>query len=375
LALFSFEEVFVKKKALFVGRFAPPHKGHIEAIIKLVSEFDEVLIGLGSCYEVGSPRHPFLAVYREKMILLSLHEMGCDLSRIKIAHVQDFKDFEQWIEHILILVKKEQITHFVTGNEKDILNVLKEKNMKLDLDFINPELGSIVPYHATDLRKAIVEGDYNKFLEIAAPGTIALMGSVNGFQGIREAIENDAPQFYGGRQTVDVVLTLSEKLRSRGGQDYYKDYVLCGTRPDKDKKKEFPNYLGIPGNAIETFESPLNAAVRTLKEKANLDVELLDMQFEPSPISITFSKTRIITTMSFLKLFNSSDIRLAGSEGGSSQCYHIPLYGGIEEFNRYISDTKDLSDLKFIRIEDALAEGLAYEQTGMVLAASKRLNH
>jgi nicotinamide-nucleotide adenylyltransferase len=365
----------MKKKALFIGRFAPPHKGHIEAIINLVSEFDEVVIGLGSCYEVGSPRHPFLAIYREKMILLSLYEMGYDISKIKIAHVQDFETFEQWIDHVLDLVKKEKITHFVTGNEKDILNILKEKKIKLDLDFINPELTSTVPYHASDLRKTIVEGDYNKFLEIAAPGTIALIGSINGFQGIREAIENEAPKFYGGRQTVDIVLTLSEKLRSKGGQDYYKDYVLCGTRPGKDKKNEFPNYLGIPGNAINTFESPLYAAVRTLKEKANLDVELLDTQYEPSPVVITFSGIKIITTMSFLKLFNSSDIRLAGREGGSSQCYHISLYGGIEEFNGYISDTEDLSSLKFIRIEDALAEGLAYEQTGMVKAASKRLNH
>ena len=365
----------MKKKALFIGRFAPPHKGHIEAIINLASGFDEVVIGLGSCYEVGSPRHPFLAVYREKMILLSLHETGCDKTKIKISHVQDFNTFEQWIDHVSSLVKKEEITHFVSGNEKDILNVLKEKNMKLDLEFINPELTSTVPYHASDLREAIVEGEYNKFLEIAAPGTIALIGSINGFQGIREAIENEAPKFYGGRQTVDVVITLSEKLKSKSGQEYYKDYVLCGTRPDKDKKKEFPNYLGIPGDAIETFETPLNAAVRTLKEKANLDVELLDNKYEPSPVIITFSKNRIITTMSFLKLFNSSDIRLAGSEGGSSQCYHIPLYGSIVEFNSSLCDTKDLSGLKFIRIEDAVGEGLAYEQTGMVKAALKRLNH
>jgi hypothetical protein len=66
---------------------------------------------------------------------------------------------------------------------------------------------------------------------------------------------------------------------------------------------------------------------------------------------------------------------LAGKKGGSSQCYHIPLYGSIDEFNRYISDTKYLSNLQFIRIEDALAEGLAYEQTEMVKTASKRLNH
>jgi hypothetical protein len=89
--------------------------------------------------------------------------------------------------------------------------------------------------------------------------------------------------------------------RSRGN-DYYKDYVLCGTRPSKDKKKEFPNYLGIPGNAINTFESPLDAAVRTLREKANFNVELLDKKYEPSPVAVTFSKSKIIATMSFFRV-------------------------------------------------------------------------
>jgi hypothetical protein len=66
---------------------------------------------------------------------------------------------------------------------------------------------------------------------------------------------------------------------------------------------------------------------------------------------------------------------LAGRKGGSSQCFHIPLYGNIEEFNSLVSDSDDLRSLKFIRIEDALAEGLAYEQTEMVKTASKRLTH
>ena len=34
--------------ALFIGRFAPAHKGHIAAVKKLLSEYDKVIIGLGS---------------------------------------------------------------------------------------------------------------------------------------------------------------------------------------------------------------------------------------------------------------------------------------------------------------------------------------
>ena len=39
------------KTALFIGRFAPSHKGHIEAIMKMLDSYDKVIIGLGSCYE------------------------------------------------------------------------------------------------------------------------------------------------------------------------------------------------------------------------------------------------------------------------------------------------------------------------------------
>lgn len=64
------------KTALFIGRFAPSHKGHIEAIMKMLDSYDKVIIGLGSCYESGTKRHPFLAVFREKMLLLSIQERG-----------------------------------------------------------------------------------------------------------------------------------------------------------------------------------------------------------------------------------------------------------------------------------------------------------
>lgn len=362
-----------KKKAFCIGRWAPSHKGHVEFIMNLTKEFDEVHIGIGSCYEVGNKRHPLLAIFREKMLLLSLYHAGCDLSKIRLSHIQDFEKFEDWMDHVLEYIKKEDITHFVTGNENDILNVIKEKGIKLDLEFINPEENSTVPYHATDLRQAIVDGNYQKFKEIAATGTIELMGSVNGFEGIREAIDNEGPKFYGGRQTVDAVVTLSEKKYNSTGEVYYNDYVLCGIRPEQGKD-DFNNYLGIPGGEIKTYESPTTAVLRALKEKAGIDVTLLDNKYEPAPILLHTQKGKIIATLNFLKLFNSNDLKLAGSHGGSSQCFHIPLYGKLEDFSN-LQDTLALRGLHFMRAEEAIKHGLAYEQTTMVKTACKRLNH
>ncbi len=42
-------EIKLMKTALFIGRFAPAHKGHIEAILKMLESYDRLVIGLGSC--------------------------------------------------------------------------------------------------------------------------------------------------------------------------------------------------------------------------------------------------------------------------------------------------------------------------------------
>jgi len=59
----------MKTKVLVPGRFSPPHRGHILMFSYLLEIFDEVIIGIGSCYEVGTARYPLLAHFREKMIL------------------------------------------------------------------------------------------------------------------------------------------------------------------------------------------------------------------------------------------------------------------------------------------------------------------
>lgn len=358
------------KKALFIGRFAPAHKGHIQAIINLLNDFDEVVIGLGSCYEVGSARHPFLAHFREKMILQSLYIDGIDLNRIKIKHIPDYNSFEDWIETISNLVRQENIDTFVTGNKEDILNVLEEKNIELNLDFINPENNSGIEWHASDLRKAILDADYNKFIEIASEGTKALMCNIGGFETIRKSIENKVTPFNIGRQTVDIIITLSVENKRPNGTIFYTDYVLCGYRPET--KDNFPNVLGVPGDEIKLFESPIEAVKRILFEKLKIELEILDKIYEPTPILLKFKENKIITTLDFLKLYSSEEVRLSGIFGGSSQCFHIALSGNLESINNSI-ESCELENLCFRRIDDVIKEGLAYEQTDMVITASLKL--
>ena len=355
------------KTALFIGRFAPSHKGHIEAIMKMLDSYDKVIIGLGSCYESGTKRHPFLAVFREKMLLLSIQERGGDLSKVEFVHIQDRETFDEWLDDVLEVCDKYNVTHFITGNKEDILDVLKEQNKNLPFEFVNPEETSSVPYHATDLRNAILKGDYDTFAHLASYGTQMLLGSINGFNGLRYALEDSGRRIYQGRQTVDVVFTLQDIVTPKSNRPYLKNYVLCGYR---DKSKiDFPNYLGLVGGEIKKFESPTYAALRVLEEKTGIKATLKSNLMEPAIISIKTDNAEILSDLRFLDLYNNE--KLAGKRGGSSQAFQINLNCKKDVFDKTLQNT----GFEFKPVSEALEEGLAYEQTEMVKDAVSRIEH
>lgn len=207
------------------------------------------------------------------------------------------------------------------------------------------------PFHASDLRKAIIEGDYGLFQQIAAPGTITLMSHAGGFNGMRQAMEGRAPCFVPGRQTVDMIVI----LRKNGEEPK----VLCGYR--NDPQKPFYGKLGFPGDAIKTYENPMDAAVRTLEEKTGIKCEIVARHLEPAHVII---KKRIFD-MRFLGLFSAIDTSLAGDKGGSSQPFCIE----IDEWNGKMFDRKDLSGISFRPVKEVLAKGMAYQQSEMLAKA------
>ena len=354
-----------EKTAFFIGRFAPPHKGHINVIENLLKEYDKVVIGLGSCYELGTARHPFPALNREKMILQSLKDTNSDLSKLKIVYIQDFITFEEWIDHVLKLCEIEHVTHFVTGNKEDILSVIEEKKILLPFEFVNPEANSEFNFHASDMRKSIIDGDYKKFEFMASTGTLSLMGQIGGFNLIRKAIENRGNKFFGGRQTVDLVFTLTDVVNPKSSKSYEETYLLTGIR--SKNKPDFPNWLGLPGDKINDYEAPDIAALRALKEKTGIVTEFLDRSLEPSHILIKTPIKNIIAELKYSGLYSSNNIEYSGVFGGSSQCFHIHLDGNLDVMKNCLNKIKGgLKLVRFRPISSSLIARLPYEQPKMV---------
>jgi nicotinamide mononucleotide adenylyltransferase/8-oxo-dGTP pyrophosphatase MutT (NUDIX family) len=345
--------------AYMPGRFSPPTRGHIQTMLWLLERFDRLVIGVGSCYEVGTVRHPLLASIREKMVLASLQAAGTSLRRVRVVHLTDFPgDWDGWWRHTTSIPGIAEVTHFVTGNEADILAVMREKGLTLPFALVDPEkedLGSFrFAYHATDLRRAIVDGDYARFRLIAAEGTINLMGLVGGFAGIRRAMQDAGTRFVPGRQAADAVVTCEHQDRR---------WLLCGYR----RAGDFKDVLAIPGGGIREYESPVDAALRKLAQETGLTFEVMNRGVEPVHLRLAGSRLCELRTLGIL---STADPRLGGSRGGSAQPFHVALDCAPGEVAPLLDGGQaGLYGVAFRPEEEVAAAGLAFQQMLSVQAA------
>ena len=114
--------------AVFIGRFQPPHKGHIESMIQALDIADNLIVIIGSANSSRDLRNPFDDGDRELMIKDSLVEYGIDTSRVYFEFVQDrFYQNKLWITDVQTTVQhrmgrigwKDKYKVTLVGYEKD----------------------------------------------------------------------------------------------------------------------------------------------------------------------------------------------------------------------------------------------------------------
>lgn len=348
-----------KEVAIVPGRYKLYHYGHEKGHLMLLNELDEIVILIGSCYVHGDERNSTLTVFIIKCIVGALEEAGISQDRYKIKCIKDCSTDEEWFKLILKARDKFGATHFVSGNEEDILSKIDSLGFELNMKFINPERLTDIVYHGTEIRKLVREADFEGIKARVPKTTRQILFSTSTFDEIIAASENRGINFVPGRQTVDMVILLKNKADG-------KVYVLLGKR--NSNKEDFASYFALPGGGIDDdeFETPFDAVLRTVKEETGYEVEILDNSMEPAVIKFSNIPNSGIKTMRFVGLYSSTDKRVAGTKGGSSQCFSIFIEGDIEEYRKYLKEGEDLTDLDFYNIDIALNMVLAYQHTEMI---------
>jgi nicotinamide-nucleotide adenylyltransferase len=111
---------------LVIGRFQPPHYGHLFLMIQALRVCDRIVIGIGSA-NVINDKNPFPIDIRERLLREALHDLGVTSRVAKIAPLNDFHNDQKWFENILLQI--DQFDVVIGNNEEGVNRVFRERGI------------------------------------------------------------------------------------------------------------------------------------------------------------------------------------------------------------------------------------------------------
>lgn len=99
-------------RSLILGRFQPPHRGHLDVIEKTAKRADEVVVVIGSAQASYTLTDPFTAGERFEMLRAAFAERG--LANVVLVPVADINRHNEWVAYVEGLVP--EFDEVVTSN-------------------------------------------------------------------------------------------------------------------------------------------------------------------------------------------------------------------------------------------------------------------
>ncbi len=84
--------------ALYIGRFEPPHAGHLALVQRALDSAPQVIVIMGSAWQVRSPKNPFTWPEREAMLRAALPV--ADNARLQVLPVRDYYNEAVWVQAV-----------------------------------------------------------------------------------------------------------------------------------------------------------------------------------------------------------------------------------------------------------------------------------
>jgi len=170
------------KRGLFVGRFQPFHKGHLEAIKDALKEVDELVIVVGSAQYSHRIDNPFTVGERITMIRAALDEVKIPIARCWIVPIPDVHTHMLWVSEVVGYTPKFEVVY---ANEPLTKRLFIEAGFKVKpVPFHKREV-----YSATEIRKQMLNG---KNWETLVPRSVAkFIKEIDGVQRLRDLNKTD----------------------------------------------------------------------------------------------------------------------------------------------------------------------------------------
>jgi len=138
-------------RALYIGRFNPPHLGHLEAVRFILSQPDisELVIGIGSAQESYTLSNPLTAGERCELVIAMIREIALQKPNyFLVIPIQDMNNNSLWVAHVLSICPSFDV---VFSNNSLVRTLFENSGKKVEsIPLVNRE-----SYSGTTIRKRI----------------------------------------------------------------------------------------------------------------------------------------------------------------------------------------------------------------------------
>ena len=145
-------------RGLYVGRFQPPHTGHIKAVKYILENVDDLIIGIGSAQSSHTKDNPFKAGERIEMLLRALDISDVERDCFMITPLPDINFNSIWINYVESMTP--EFSSVYTGNSL-VSRLFEEEGYEVN----HLPMFEKNNYSSTEIRERILkEEDWNELV-------------------------------------------------------------------------------------------------------------------------------------------------------------------------------------------------------------------
>lgn len=173
------------RRVLFPGRFQPFHRGHLGALNQLLSEFDEVVVAIGSAQDGFSCKNPFTAGERWEMLYRIVIRSNL-VGRIWAIPIPDINMPPAWSAYLLSISPKVEV---VASGNPQVLYLFRWLGYKTkEIRLLEPE-----KYHGTRIRNLMLAGS-DEWRELVPSEVAEYIDEVKGVERVRRLCTDEHAQ-------------------------------------------------------------------------------------------------------------------------------------------------------------------------------------
>lgn len=165
-----------------IGRFQPPHKGHIEVMNEILEEVDELVIGLGSAQLSHELDDPFTAGERILMLNKALAESEVDLSRVYFIPIPDVNNNALWVSNVISF--SPPFSKIYSGNPL-IKRLFKEREFEVE----SPPMFNREEYQGTEIRERMLQD--KEWKNLVPDGVGEIIEEIDGVKRLKDLSKTD----------------------------------------------------------------------------------------------------------------------------------------------------------------------------------------